>query len=397
MSSQDANGSGILRYLTGRSQTIFLLVCMTMPLFYVLLDSYQIDFRAFYVAAASASKHLDPYVDNRASGEQFTDPTSQLQSSRLVYPPSALAFVAPFANLRYTPARLIFGLMSLGSLAWVLLYLSGRFEVADAWVIAAYGSIPVMACIERGQVDLLILFLLVLSYTGGRRFWVGIPLGVAISVKIFPAAILLWLLLERRFRDAVIACGVSLAIVFLSAWHYGSVGYIEFWRNLADLAPGQQPPQTVDLVHKLGGVVVDDRWLALTHGFIGSYNNPLILLGSAGIIAGTLCVAAIALWLRFKRVSPEIGFFTIVLASQLINTRLWTMGMVMYLPICIVAMGKARSVGLTCWLMLPLFLPSQIRLFGVSPRLILALAIVAYAIQRGIESRSPAIPGEQRA
>jgi hypothetical protein len=371
-----------MRYLAGRAQTIFLLACMTIPLFYLLLDSYQVDFRAFYVAAASASKHLNPYVDNRSSGDQFTDPTNQLESSRWVYPPSALFFVAPFAKLRYTPARLIFGLLSLGSLAWVLLYLSGKFKVADSWVIAAYVSVPVMACLERGQIDLFMMFLLVLSFAGGRRFWAGVPLGIAISIKIFPAAILLWLLLERRLREAVTALVVVAAIVLLSVWRYGTAGYVEFRRNLADLAPGQQLSQKVDLIHKFGGLVVDDRWLALTHGFIGSYNNPLVLLRGSGVIVALVLVVAIAIWLRYKRVSPEIGFFTVVLASQLLNTRLWTMGMVLYLPICIVAIGKARSTLLTCLLLVPLFLPSQIRLLGVSPRLMLALAIVAYVVYR---------------
>ena len=366
-------------------QTVFLLACMTMPLFYVLLDSYQVDFRAFYVAAVSASRHLDPYVDNRVYGERYTDPTNQLESSRWVYPPSALFFVEPFAKLRYTPARLLFGLLSMGSLAWILLYLSDRFEVKDAWVIAAYVSIPVMACVERGQIDLLILFLLVLSYACGRRFWAGIPLGLAISIKMFPAAILLWLLLERRFREVATALGVLITVVLLSFWRYGAAGYVEFRHNLANLAPEQKTSGSVDLVHQLGGLIVDDRWLAMTHGFIGSYNNPLVLFGGSGVVAGAVLVIAIAFWLRSRRVSAEVGFFTMVLASQLVNTRLWTMGMVMYLPICLVAVGKLRSTLLTCLLLLPLFLPSQVRLLGVSPRLVLALAIVMYVLHREIE------------
>ena len=376
----------VIRHLATRSQTVFLLACMTMPLFYVLLDSYQVDFRAFYVAGASASEHLDPYKDNRVAGEQFTDPTNQLESSRWVYPPSALFAVVPLAKLRYTPARLIFGGLSLGSLAWMLWYLSGRFKVADAWAIAAYTSLPVLACIERGQIDLLVLFLLVLSYACGRRYWAGVPLGLAISIKIFPAAILIWLLLERRFRETAVALGTVAIVVLLSAWRYGITGYAAFWRNLVNLSPQRQPVNGGDLIHTLGGLVVDDRWLALSHGFIGSYNNPLILLGSSGVIAGLVLATALALWLRSKGVSFEVGFFTMVLGSQLINTRLWTMGMVMYLPICLVAIGKVRSNVLACLLLIPLFLPAQIRPLGVSPRLVLAIALVAYVIHRSRET-----------
>lgn len=376
-----------VRYLSSRASTIFLLGCMMVPLACVLQDSYEIDFRAFYVAAASAAKGLDPYVDNRAAGERFTDPISETEISRWVYPPSSLFLFAPFAKLRYTPARLLFDLLSLVSLGWVLLYLSDRFKVADTWLMACFVSLPVLTCAERGQVDLLVLFLLVLtyclSYASGRPYLAGIPLGAAIAIKIFPGAVLLWFVLDRRLREATATLATLLAIVLLSAWRYGIVGYSDFWRNLSAIGPGRHPTQGIDLTHRYGGLVVDDHWLMLNHSFVGSYNNPLVLLGSAGIFVGTALAVAIGLLLRYKRVSPEIGFFTMVLASLLINTRLWTMGVVMYLPICIVLIGKARSTLTTFLLMLPLFVPAQVRFRGVSPRLAMAIGVVAFVIHRG--------------
>lgn len=375
---------GVVAYLTGRLSTIVLLGCMTVPLFYLLLDSYQVDFRAFYVAGTSASQHLNPYADNHQYGERFTDPINRIGSSRWVYPPSALFFIAPFARLSYTSARLIFGLFSLASLSWILLYLSGKFQVADSWAIACYVSVPVLACVERGQVDVLVLFLLVLTYACGRRFWAGVPLGIAISIKIFPAAILLWLLFQRRFREATGAVAVVALTVLLSVWRFGIAGYSQFRQNLASLGPGQHFAPSADPIHTLGGIFVGDRWLALTHGFIGSYNNPLVLFETRGVIAGAVLVVAAALLLHSRRVAPEVGFFTMVLVSQLINTRLWTMGMVMYLPICIVAIGKLRSTFWTLVLLVPLFLPAQVRVLGVSPRFGLALAVLAYLIHKGL-------------
>jgi len=381
--------SGPSSYLSRRATTLFLLACMTVPLFYLAWDSFEVDFRAFYVAGVAASSHLDPYVDNRDHGLRYIDPVNQNSFSRWLYPPTALFFVIPLAKLSYTTARLAIVLVSLASLIWILMYLSGRFAVADAWVLVAYTSLPVMACVERGQIDLLVLFLLVLACRCGGRFWAGIPLGIAIAIKLFPAALLLWLVLERRYRQAATAFAVFVAIGLLSLWQFGLSAYAGFLRTLTRVGPTHLAPSQVDLVQELAGVRDVGHWLTLTHAFVGSYNNPLVLLSHAGVIVAVVLVVSAAFLLHFKRVSPETGYFTMVLVSQLMNNRLWTMGMVLYLPICIIAIGKARSRLLPLLLVVPLYLPAQVRFLSVSPRFVIALAVIAYAIMSGIDENSP--------
>ena len=379
----------LLAYLRERATTICLLACLSMSSFYFSWDSYQLDFRAFYVAAQATAHHLDPYIDNRKHGEAFTDPMVQSTSSRWIYPPPALFAVAPMGRLSYTSARVLFSLASMLSVAAILVYISGRFLVADPWVMLAYISLPVIACFERGQIDIFVLSLLVLSFLYGKRFWAGVPLGIAIAIKIFPVTMIIWLLVQRRFLQLFTTIGCVAVLITLGEWRFGTSSYLEFIHNVTASDPARQLAPTADLVGRIGMLNVNGHWLALSHSLIGSYNNPLVLLGNSGAAVGLILVLAAAVTMRYRRVPEEIGFFAMVLLSQLVNTRLWNMGLVMYLPICLIMIAKLRSVSrsLAFALMAPLFLPSQIRIHGISPRFIVAIALVACFISASNKNR----------
>jgi hypothetical protein len=370
-----------------RTRTTFLLLTfMTIPFMYLGSDSYQADFRAFYVASTSIAEHLDPYADNREKGERFVDPINQAEFSRWMYPPPALFFVAPLAKFSYGTAKRLFTIASLASLIAILVFLSDRFTVADPWTMLAYASLPVMACVERGQVDLIVLLLLVMSYGFGRSSWSGIPLGIAISIKLFPAALLLWLCAQKRFREVAVACVCAIGIGLLAAWRFGLSSYVAFLHNLFTPLPAYL---SVDPVQSLHGISVGGRWLLLSRDFLGAYNNPLVLLGNSGILVGAALVVVATIYLAYRRVSDETGFFTMVLVSQLLNTKLWTMGIVMYIPICMIAISRASSPRLAFLLMIPLFLPSSIEFLYVSPRYVIALLSIGYLIWKGMDDRSP--------
>jgi len=384
----------LLHRISRPSTTLILVSIVTLPLFYLAWRSYEVDFRAFYVASTAIAHHLDPYVDNHALGPQFADPANQSGLSRWLYPPAGLFFVAPLSHLSYTTARLLFDAVSLASLVWVLVSLSAHFGVRDRWSILAYLSIPVVACVERGQVDLLLLFCLVASYFGGRRLWAGIPLGVAVSLKIFPAALVLWLMLQRRFREAATAILCVLAIGLLSAWRFGITSYLECFQSLTAAVPHGIRDGPVDLIHRFGIPNIDGRWFSISQGFVGSYNNPLVLLDNWGIAAGVALVVLAAVFLHYRRVAPEVGFFTMVMVAQLMNTRLWSMGLVMYLPICLIAISRVRSTWMSLALLIPLYLPSQVRVLGVSPRFVLAILLIGCMIWRGLGRERSELAGD---
>jgi hypothetical protein len=70
------------------------------------------------------------------------------------------------------------------------------------------------------------------------------------------------------------------------------------------------------------------------------------------------------------------------LISQTMNTSLWSMGVVMYIPLFLIAIGRLRSNVAAILFLIPLYLPSQIRIFGITPRLVLALGLIAWLATR---------------
>lgn len=360
--------------LRGRWTAALVLLVVAAPLILLALRSEGLDFRAFYVAAKAAAAHLNPYADNRSHGAQFADVVTESGISRWIYPPPALFYVAPLGLFSFAVAKMLFELISIAALGWVLLYLRRRFGIHPIWLVLAGISLPVIACVQRGQVDLLILLCVVVAYRFSDKFWSGIPLGVAISIKIFPAALLLWWLLEKRFKAVATAIVFTTALSLLAAWSFGVSSYISFLHNLTTLHSQASSGSSV--------VSVSGHWISFSPGFVGSYNNPLILLDNAGIFVGLALTVVAAFLLHFKRVTPEVGFFSMALISQTMNTSLWTMGVVMYIPICLIAIGKMRSTVAALLFLVPLYLPSQIRIFGVTPRLVLALGLIAWLATR---------------
>lgn len=370
-------------YIPGSSERLrtkwasVMVVCLlAIPLVVLAFRTEGSDFRAYHVAAKATAAHLDPYLDNRQFGEQFADTRNEHGISRFIYPPAALFFAIPLGWLSFFSAKIVFGLLSIASLIWVLLFLAQRSGIALTWQALAVLSLPVVACVQRGQIDLLILFCIVLAFRFSGSAWAGVPLGIAISIKVFPAALLLWWLLDKRFKEAITAIAVTIGLNLLALGRFGAASYAGFFHNLTTLHASPAAG------HLALPQVATGPWFSLSPGFVGSYNNPLVVFDKAGFVAGILFTATAVLLLHHRRVASEVGFFSVVVISQLMNTTLWTMGMVMYIPISLIAVSRMRSKAAALLLLIPLYLPSQIRVFGVNPRLIIALALIAWIAAR---------------
>jgi hypothetical protein len=368
--------SGTRAYRLPDWTSTLILCLLAVPLIVLGVRSPGLDFRAFYVAAQSTASHLDPYADNHQYGEPFSDVDTALGISRWIYPPPALLFVTPLGWLTFSTAKLLFQLFSISALIWMLLFLGRSFELGVVWLALACVSLPVIACVQRGQIDLLILFCLVLAFRLSGRAWAGIPLGVAICIKIFPGALLLWWLLEKKYRETATAMVFVVGMNILAAWRFGLVSYVSFLHNLTSL----HSQSTAVLPHLAA------PWFSWRSGFVGSYNNPLILFGNTGITVGFLLAVAGILYLHIKKVTPATGFFAATLLSQLMNTALWTMGVVMYLPICLIGMSRIRSKFIAMMFVVPLYFPSQFRILEITPRFVLAIGFISWAVVRTTSS-----------
>ncbi len=137
------------------------------------------------------------------------------------YPPfAALAFL-PLAALSRTAAQTTVVLLSLGALAAVLAVLARRLGATSRervlLVAFALACVPVVRTVQQGQVNLVLLALVVLDVTVVPRRWRGILTGVAAGIKIVPAVLVLVWVVSRDWSACARVAVAGAATVLVSA------------------------------------------------------------------------------------------------------------------------------------------------------------------------------------
>ena len=190
------------------------------------------DFSAYWAAAGRVLAGMSPYQAHQLAG-----PYSPQAQFLYLYPPPLAALVAPLAATfpgDYRAAAWIWTAVGAAILVasvlalWRDERLGGRFPILSGrgrWflVAAAFAFPPVVGELVIGNVHLVLLGLLTLAWLGIRRGdsrgeWIaGLAVGVAAVIKVFPGVLLLWFLLQRRYRAAagVVVGAVVLTLVTL--------------------------------------------------------------------------------------------------------------------------------------------------------------------------------------
>ncbi|WP_370963060.1 glycosyltransferase 87 family protein [Amycolatopsis sp. cg9] len=177
--------------------------------------AYRVDLDVYRLGSAALLHGHDLYGT--------LPPTGDGQSLLFTYPPFAAILLAPFAVLPYWAACLALTVLTLGVLALVLrTVLRALGARCDWWRVAAFllaaeALEPVLRTLYAGQIDLLLLALVVLDALVAAPKWPrGLLIGVAAAIKLTPAVFVLYLLLRRDTRAAVTA-----AVTFLAATALG--------------------------------------------------------------------------------------------------------------------------------------------------------------------------------
>jgi alpha-1,2-mannosyltransferase len=159
------------------------------------------------------------------------------------YPPFAAILFAPLALLPGWLASVVMTLLTIGLLAVVVVVVlrasgtmpagPGQWVAVGAVILAAEVIEPVRTAVYAGQVDVLLLALVVLDVfvvrPGRSR---GLLIGVAAAVKLTPAVFVLYLLLRRDYRAAVTA-GVSFACATGLGFLLARADSVRYWTQLA--------------------------------------------------------------------------------------------------------------------------------------------------------------------
>ncbi|MGV9412821.1 glycosyltransferase 87 family protein [Nocardia sp. NPDC003693] len=130
------------------------------------------------------------------------------------YPPPAAFFFAPLAVMSLDVAEwvvLISSILALGLTLWVVLQrlrpnLTGatRVAVVIGATALAQGLEPVWQTYGFGQINLILMAAITLDCLVRQPFWPrGMLIGIAVSVKLTPAAYLLYFLLQQDWKPAL--------------------------------------------------------------------------------------------------------------------------------------------------------------------------------------------------
>jgi alpha-1,2-mannosyltransferase len=160
-------------------------------------------------------------------------------------PPHFQLLMRPLTRFSADTASAIFRGLSIAAAIACVWWLART--APEPWTWADVGAVmtwsPAALNIALNQVTWLIWPLLVYAYSAWRkdRWTAGaISYGIALSLKPFLGVFLLWMLLRRRFRPALVAVGVAAACFATGVLVYGvdvfrawtkAVGDIVWWRS----------------------------------------------------------------------------------------------------------------------------------------------------------------------
>ncbi|MEU4190341.1 glycosyltransferase 87 family protein [Kribbella sp. NPDC026611] len=264
------------------------------------------DLRVYFAAARGLVDGDDIYTAHHkfpGMGLGFTYPPF----AALVFAPLAVGLTfARFAiTLASAAALLVIGWTTAKALRWGPI-------AALVIAFAALAFEPVWSTFGLGQINLVLLALLMLDLVGPmpRRFR-GVLVGIATGIKLTPGIFILFLLVTRRFREAVVAAGTTMATMVL-AYLVMPDATTEFWTKYV-FDPDRPGPAHYISNQSLHGMIA-----RLTQGSAATV--PLWLL--AAIIVG---IAGLVLARRlYDRGLPFEAVVATALTGLLVSPISWT-------------------------------------------------------------------------
>ncbi|GAA1833939.1 hypothetical protein GCM10009682_60440 [Luedemannella flava] len=169
---------------------------------------------------------INYWADGRGSLYDFVVDNSYYG---FTYPPFAALVMAPMAVLSLTAAQVVSVAATIPATLLVLWWLLSPTIRRQGWTtwyalgLAAALTIafePVRETVNFGQVNLLLLALvggdLLLGVARGRR-WAGVGVGLATAIKLTPGIFIVYLLVTRRWRAAIVAAATAAVATLVAA------------------------------------------------------------------------------------------------------------------------------------------------------------------------------------
>jgi hypothetical protein len=348
-------------------------------------ESLQADFSAFYTAGQAARAGLSPYRTYAERDPPLWDGLSAHGASRFLYPPLFASLMAPLTLLPYHLAKNLWMAASLIAVAAALFVFARALRrpiaVEPVLGLAAFVAVfrPLLDHLERGQVDAFVLLATSLALfpliAGGRdRFGSGLWLALGTALKPNVGALLVFLVMRRRWRavSGWVAGGVAavlLTVTLQGAAAFRSYLSVEFPRIAVEgEAHGPGGRLAPEVLARLRGnvdeshTVRDGRVYRLeAFGFVANASLVRLLkrdlelrIGwrrlSLFLLLGLL--AAMVAWERRSAATDEstnplreLAYWQVVMAGLLLCWPLsWAMNVVWLLPSALVVLQAGPLV-----------------------------------------------------
>jgi alpha-1,2-mannosyltransferase len=292
-------------------------------------DAYLLDLDVYREAVDAVWADADVY------DQRFTD-----VGLPYLYPPFALLFLSPLAALSQIDAQVLWTLLTLGAVivyavVCVENFADRRFHTPTVHLVTiafALAMEPTESGFKFGQVNILLATFLALDLSGrSGRLPRGVLTGIAAAVKLTPLLLVLYFLVTRRVRPALVTAGTFLVCSALGAAVF----------------PG------ASATYWTGTFLESDR-VGVSYISNQSINGAVQrLFGDAGtarivwlVLAAAVTVATMLVAHHLYGSYPHLTDALVLAAILLVSPISWTAHWVLILPLILVAALPDRPVPL---------------------------------------------------
>ncbi len=361
-------------------------------IFYISNETYAIDYRAFYLAGKSVLNNLNPYLNHISLNTDFYGPVNSELSkfSGWKYPPIASYIFAPLASLPYEFSKNLFNLISLSSISLITFFTIKKrlLDININSLLIVGISFPLLATISRGQVEILIVCIALLSLYFQKKdnlFLSASLIAILGFIKVFPLILAVsFMQSKKRIKFFIFLIFSLLILYFLNMifcpleWRLSFIERITIPWNQMPMGELKELPKNLGIIKDSMMVRTSDaRNLFHSHFFVFGFANPLMsknlfLSGIIGTIGSFICL------FKYSKFSKTLCFFAIMNWINIVNPISWIMGLFWYVPLFIFSYDKVRE-SQKIIIILPLILPPFLNISGYMAAIISLFILNLYS------------------
>lgn len=294
---------------------------------------WNTDSPSYYLAARGILRHINIYDD-----QQFVRLANDvLGKARIVYPYLYWPFLAQlFTPLSFLPIRNFFVVFHALNvlLAFLGLYLVGKLlnlkESKTNFLIMflcalLVANVPLLTTIEYGQINLLVLDLILLALVllrKNRMYLSSLCLCLAVLIKVYPVLFFFVFLFQKKYRYLLYAALNGLGVFLVSIALFGKTVWLEFLKSgLKTFSATTQSPFTLHYIAHMNNNTFKSFILQLFPTAPAGLQSVLSWL-TPGLLVGFLVYLYLART-SLLRDQSNFGTSIILMASLFISPITW--------------------------------------------------------------------------